>query len=273
MTDEAAHDRTEESASVTVAELDRDWPVWEARLHHYAERQLYYHNVPPGRLDADDVVQLTWLVLHTTKEPIRWADRYAYTVARRMIVKAAREGNRFVVPATTVAEDASELMDERMIGCDRGSPVEHLVLRQETLAEIIVAKRQLTFSQLAAVEGTIEQHLPRAAVAASIGVAPGTLSAHRARGLLNLRMALVGLVENAVPWAIAIVVGVGLVCLAAMSAGSNGDLWAADGSGLVSLVIGIVHRLQKVIRRWTRGEVPTAPSDQGYPPSQRGYSS
>jgi DNA-directed RNA polymerase specialized sigma24 family protein len=95
VTADAAHGRVEEPNGVTAAELLRAWPAWEARLRGFAERQLRSRDVPSGRLDAEDVVQQSWLILRTAKESIEYADRYAYIAARRLIRKAACEGDRF----------------------------------------------------------------------------------------------------------------------------------------------------------------------------------
>ncbi|MFI1394706.1 sigma-70 family RNA polymerase sigma factor [Streptomyces sp. NPDC020681] len=175
-----------------MEELDRDWAVWESRLHRYAERQLRRHDVPAGRLDADDVVQATWVELHTATKPILWADRYAYTVARHLILRAACQGDRFDL-SSPVTDASDESADEYATALEQewDSPVEREVLRQETAAEIAAAKDRLTSLQRGAVEGTVEQQLPRAEVAARLGVLVGTVSAHRARGLVKLHAELI----------------------------------------------------------------------------------
>ncbi|MFI9761232.1 sigma-70 family RNA polymerase sigma factor [Streptomyces sp. NPDC051963] len=177
-----------------MAELDRDnGRFWEQELRPYAARRLQRHGVPPGRLDADDVVQIVWLELHTAKEPIRWADRYAYTVARHTILCAAREGRRSNSPAPDEGT-ALDGLDAAVREQEWESPVERRVLQRETAREIAAAKRRLTSLQRGAVEGTVEQGLSRSEVAARLGVQAGTVSAHRARGLRKLHAQLLGLV-------------------------------------------------------------------------------
>lgn len=170
-----------------MAELDdNDGHFWNEKLRPYAERHLRRNVVPPGRLDANDVVQSTWVELNTAKEPIQWADRYAYTVALRTIHRAARESHRSLSYDGTGLDEMHTATPE--LRWD--SPVENSVLRRETAREIAVAKIRLTPPQRNAVEGTVERGLSRAEVAADLGVQTGTVSAHRARGLQKLRMHL-----------------------------------------------------------------------------------
>ncbi|MBP8534629.1 sigma-70 family RNA polymerase sigma factor [Streptomyces sp. MK37H] len=180
---------------LTVADLDRDnGRFWKVDLRAYAERQLRQHGVPSGRLDADDVVQSAWLELHTANTEIRWADRYAYRVARNAIRRAAREGRR--TASTALASDDVPVLGEAYPTAyeqEWNSPVEYRVLQQETASEIAAAKERLTPLQRGAVEGTVEHGLPRSDVAAQMRVRVGTVSAHRARGLSKLRAELVGL--------------------------------------------------------------------------------
>ncbi|GAA2808789.1 sigma-70 family RNA polymerase sigma factor [Saccharopolyspora taberi] len=173
---------------MTVDELTHDWLVWQKKLRGFAERQLRFYDVPSGRLDADDVVQHTWLALRTAKDPIRHADRYAYQVIKSVVRKAASEGRRFALPSPTAdvpeePAEAHELAREQVWN----SPVEHEVLRLERLAKISDIKEVLTLPQRTAVEGTVEHGLSRAEVAARMKVGVGTVSAHRDRGLRKLK--------------------------------------------------------------------------------------
>ncbi|GAA0538969.1 MULTISPECIES: sigma-70 family RNA polymerase sigma factor [Streptomyces] len=235
-------DETPRPDGLTVADLDRDnGRFWKVDLRAYAERQLRQNGVPSGRLDADDVVQSTWLELHTATAGIRWADRYAYRVARNAIRRAAREGRR--ASSTALVSDDETVLGEAYKTAHEqewNSPVEHRVLQQETASEIAAAKGRLTPLQRGAVEGTVEHGLPRSDVAARMRVRAGTVSAHRARGLSKLRAELVGLF---LLWLLL------LSCVAFYSLMHSPGSMAGGVGGLVVLLVTGVGKLARSLQR------------------------
>ncbi|GAB2916310.1 sigma-70 family RNA polymerase sigma factor [Streptomyces mayteni] len=183
MTSNAASGGCDKSSGVTVSDLGDDF--WEKDLFGFVQRLLDSSGVPSGRLDADDVVQAVWLALHTATTPITWADRYAYTVARRTIVRAALEGRRFT--SSLSAPDDALLHEEPHAREEEwNSPVERRLLERELEIAIAAGKLRLTSLQRTVVEETVEQGLPRSEIAARLGVRVGTISAHRARALCKL---------------------------------------------------------------------------------------
>ncbi|MCM3807741.1 sigma-70 family RNA polymerase sigma factor [Streptomyces sp. DR7-3] len=225
-----------------MAELDRDnGRFWRVELRAYAKRQLRQQGVPSGQLDADDVVQSTWLELHTAKAEIRRADRYAYRVARNAIRRAAREGRRTSSSALAAADEtALSGADAAAREQEWNSSVEHRVLRQETASEIAAAKERLTPLQRGAVEGTVEHGLSRSDVAAELRVRTGTVSAHRARALSKLRAELAGLF---LLWLIL------LACAVSIALVHPPDSMASGVGGLVVLIVTGIGKLAHTLKR------------------------
>jgi RNA polymerase sigma factor (sigma-70 family) len=165
-------------------EFQADWRTWQGRLRRYAARRLAYHEVPSGWLDADDVVQLTWLVLHSNQAKVRRPDRYMYRVAGRLIERAGREVFRSEGHYAQFWHDPNPWWPH---GTSLYLSAEQAVIDRETATELAAAREDLTDHQRVVVRGLIDEELPYQQIADILGISVGAVSAYRARALAKLR--------------------------------------------------------------------------------------
>ncbi|MEN3308940.1 MAG: hypothetical protein V7603_5142 [Micromonosporaceae bacterium] len=172
--------------------------------------------MPPSRLETDDVVQYTIAELLDRWAAVDEPSKYMFTVAGNYIRRAAREGGRFTGAPVQPSRDANEdqadgldRMDTSRVVWSSASPTpptEHAVAAAEVRAGLVAALARLTPAQSQAVRLVDGLDFPRAEAAAVMGVAEGTVSPHRARGLAKLRH-LAGHLRGA----LYVVVGLGVV--------------------------------------------------------------
>ncbi|MFI1996401.1 RNA polymerase sigma factor [Actinoplanes sp. NPDC020271] len=156
----------------------------ERALLAFAQRQLSKYRIPSGTLQAEDVVQYTFLELFERWIEIRKPEHYMFTVARRYVLRAARERQHF----TGAPYDEVSALE---LSVQPATPEEQLVARAQT-DQIHCELGKLTPRQHHAVRLLVLLGMSRASAAATMQVAEGSLSAHRDRGLEKLRSGLSG---------------------------------------------------------------------------------
>ncbi|MFG1849568.1 sigma-70 family RNA polymerase sigma factor [Micromonospora carbonacea] len=171
--------------------------VMRPRLNAFARAQLWKYRVPPSRLETDDVIQYTIVELLERWATVDEPSKYMFTVAGNYIRRAAREGGRFtgapVQPSRDIDEAQADDLDRMDISravWSSASPTpltEHAAAAAEVRAGLGTALARLTPAQSQAVRLVDGLDLSRAEAAAAMGVAEGTVSPHRARGLAKLR--------------------------------------------------------------------------------------
>ncbi|MEU4238340.1 sigma-70 family RNA polymerase sigma factor [Actinoplanes sp. NPDC026619] len=160
-----------------------------SELHCFARSRLKRYDVPSGRMDADDVVQYTVAEVLERWNEINNPRQYMFTVARRYVLRAVYEGQRF----TGERPDHDELEDVRGPVASRSSrPADEAALERIMAEDLHAALRRLTPQQRRAVVLIELGDVSRATAAAEMAVATGAVSAHRDRGLKKLRAILRG---------------------------------------------------------------------------------
>lgn len=171
--------------------------VVRPRLDEFARARLRQYRVPASRLEADDVVQYTIAELLDRWAVVKEPSRYAFTVAGNYVRRVAREGGRFTGgPAKRTGDVDGDQADELdrvdashlvWSSASPTAPTEHTVAAAEVRADLAAALARLTPAQRQAVGLVDGLGLSRAKAAEVMGVAEGTVSPHRSRGLTKLR--------------------------------------------------------------------------------------
>ena len=194
-----------------------------SELHRFAQSRLKRYDVPSGRLDADDVVQYTFAEMLERWNEIKNPRQYMFTVARRRVLRAVYEGQRFS-PERPIHDDGE------IPGNPVGSPASWLAARPADQAaferimagDLYAALQSLTPQQRRAVTLIELGDLSRATVAAEMAVTTGAVSAHRDRGLKRLRRQ---------GGALLTATGVFASILMPHARGRWGEFTSADGAG------------------------------------------
>lgn len=157
----------------------------QEKLRAYAARKLVNMRVPSGRLQPEDVVNHTVAELLDRWDAIEEPQRYMYAVARNFIQDAARKGGRFTgAPADADADGQPEAGRLSEIAPGWTSQPEQEVINRLLLAQL---QAGATASQREAVSLVDGAGATRQEAAQDMGVAVGTVSSHRARGLRWMR--------------------------------------------------------------------------------------
>lgn len=232
--------------SVPVGRSDDDlvqfWADYQPIVARAAKGRLRRLNIPESLASADDVTQEVYLNVAERWPAVEHPGKYTLGCALRTVIRQVhRERLRRL---GLLIDDGQEHLGE--VAAAESSP-EDVVLDeivdaqlQEALPE---AWEDLSEREQAAVQLTVLESASRAEAAGAMGVATGTVSSHRTRGLVKLRTALgasVGLATfAATAWASGPISGVAMVVLTGLMLFSVGcALVLKRGSGSLRLPVG-----------------------------------
>ncbi|GAA4475292.1 RNA polymerase sigma factor [Phytohabitans houttuyneae] len=168
----------------TTADLDQFWADWEPLIRRVARSRLSNARVPASLATVDDAAQHVYTKLcekwPTVEDPGRFA--LGAVLLPYIFEQVAELKNRSGALALS-DDDTPELAEP-------GPTMEDLILEREIdellRAALPDALRTLSDLQRQAIELTLSGEHSRAEVGEAMGVAPGTVSSHRARGLSKL---------------------------------------------------------------------------------------
>ncbi|WP_433792968.1 sigma-70 family RNA polymerase sigma factor [Actinoplanes sp. CA-252034] len=160
-------------------------------LTRFAQSQLARGRVPSGRLQAEDVVQHTLAEVFARWQEIQRPERYMFTVARRFVQRAVREGQRFT--GAELPADADEagvgLTSSMSMATERAArPAEFGAYDRIVARGLYAALDRLSGRQRRAVELLHLRGGSREETAAQMEISVGAVSAHRDRGVRKLRV-------------------------------------------------------------------------------------
>jgi RNA polymerase sigma factor (sigma-70 family) len=173
-------------AGRSLADLDRFWTGYEPSLRRYAGHLLNYWRIPTGRADVDDVTNDVYVDLRANWPTVRLPIGYARGRARAAVFAALRTEEHCGRSLSEGADDGEDGFDI----AQPGPGIEDELVEREIearLAEALPAAMDtLSPQQRKAVELTTSGEGSYAEAGAAMGIEPGTVSSHRARGLLKL---------------------------------------------------------------------------------------
>lgn len=175
----------------TGQDLAQFWSDYRSIVVGAAVNKLRNRNVPTSLLSVDEVVQEVYTVLHENWADVEDPARYVFgKVMNPMVRRAVREMSH---RAGAVARD-HDAGDDTAEFPETGPGLEEITIEQQVedaLREALPAAMEaLTGNQRWAVELTTDGKTSREEAATVMGMAEGTVSSHRARGLEKLRSAL-----------------------------------------------------------------------------------
>lgn len=203
----ASDDRPVVPAGRTAADLALFWNGYAANIRRYAWHLLDLFDIPKSEADADDITQEVYVALQKKWPEVRHPRAYARSKAEGAVRKAQRIQKR---RGHVAHNESGERTDDLGTADYVPGPEETLIARQSD-EEIMVAIPK-AFDRL-----TDKEHdavilgargLSRKEVAAELGVAEGTVSVHRTRGLNKLRGDLLPIASGIALSAIIVLVGI-----------------------------------------------------------------
>lgn len=138
-----------DSAGAAFEVFQAAWPDRQAGLRRHAARRLAERRVPTSWMEADDVVQMTWLVLHRNRNRVERLDRYMYTVAPPPDrAECAVDPEKFGHGVWPLLPDAAVSQPEQEF------------IHRETAAELAEARHQLTGRQSFVLASLVDEGSP-----------------------------------------------------------------------------------------------------------------